>query len=119
MTPSFEEHIRCLMATGSTARQARESLILNAAHFLGRFALAYPNPNPNPTPTPNPNPNPNPNPCICLEGLAEGAAYCREIPRQDWFVKQREALGSESFLYTFMRIAACDKFSNGGLTKQR
>jgi hypothetical protein len=29
-------------------------------------------------------------------------------------VKQREALGAESFLYTFMRIAACDKIQQWG-----
>jgi hypothetical protein len=35
MTPEFEQHVRCLMATGATARQTRESLLLNAGHFLG------------------------------------------------------------------------------------
>jgi len=34
MSPKFEEHVRCLMATGSTARQAREGLILTAGQFL-------------------------------------------------------------------------------------
>ena len=38
MKPEFEEHVRCLMATGSTARQARESLLLDAGHFLGTLA---------------------------------------------------------------------------------
>ncbi len=38
MRPEFEEHARCLMATGSTARQTREALILNAGHFLGKSA---------------------------------------------------------------------------------
>ena len=62
MTPAFEEHIRCLMATGSTARQAREQLILNAAHFLGPqtfwhlpIALgSYPPPSIMPSPYPSP-----------------------------------------------------------------
>jgi hypothetical protein len=35
MTPEFEHHVRCLMATGATARQTRESLLLSAGHFLG------------------------------------------------------------------------------------
>ena len=61
--------------------------------------------------------------CLCprnlclfpiLEGPPEGAAYCSEIPREDWFVKQREALGAESCLYTFMRIAACEKIQQWG-----
>jgi hypothetical protein len=50
MAPSFEEHIRCLMATGSTARQARESLILSAAHFLGPLPLPLTFTMPLPTP---------------------------------------------------------------------
>jgi hypothetical protein len=81
MTPEFEQHVRCLMATGSTARQTRESLLLNAGHFLGRD---------------------------------EGAAYCGEVPQPAWFVTQREALGVESLLYTFMRIAACERVQQWG-----
>ena len=38
MRPEFEDHVRCLMATGATARQARESLLLSAGHFLGALA---------------------------------------------------------------------------------
>ena len=34
MAQKFEEHVRCLMATGSTARQTREGLILTAGQFL-------------------------------------------------------------------------------------
>ncbi len=52
MTPAFEEHIRCLMATGSTARQARESLILSAAHFLGLSPLPISRTIPVPWPMP-------------------------------------------------------------------
>ena len=43
MRPEFEEHVRCLMATGSTARQTRESLILNAGHFLGMYYKCHSN----------------------------------------------------------------------------
>ena len=32
----------------------------------------------------------------------------------NWFVTQREALGAESFLYTFMRIAACETIQQWG-----
>ncbi len=35
MQQQFEEHVRCLMATGASARAVREGLILDAAHFLG------------------------------------------------------------------------------------
>ena len=47
-------------------------------------------------------------------GEAEGAEYTSEIPKLDWFTKQREALGLESYLYTFMRIAGCDKIVQWG-----
>lgn len=77
----FEEHVRCLMATGASARAVREGLILDAAHFLGD---------------------------------AEAAEYTSEIPKLDWFIKQREALGLESYLYTFMRIAACERIVQWG-----
>ncbi len=33
MTPEFEAHVRCLMATGGSARQVRDNLVLNAGHF--------------------------------------------------------------------------------------
>jgi hypothetical protein len=69
------------MATGATARQTRESLLLSAGHFLG---------------------------------AVEGAAYCGEVPQPAWFVTQREALGVESFLYTFVRIAACERVQQWG-----
>jgi hypothetical protein len=35
MCVEFEQHVRCLMATGATARQTRESLLLSATHFVG------------------------------------------------------------------------------------
>jgi hypothetical protein len=47
-------------------------------------------------------------------GPEEGAAYCREVPKQDWYVTQREALGAESFLYMFMRIVACETIQQWG-----
>ena len=42
ITPEFEAHVRCLMATGGSARQVRDNLSLNAGHFLGDSAsIAY------------------------------------------------------------------------------
>ncbi len=81
MVQAFEEHARCLMATGATARAVREGLLLNATHFLS-------------------------------EG--EVAVYASQVPKLDWFNKQREALGLESYLYTFMRIAGCEKIIQWG-----
>ena len=81
MQQQFEEHVRCLMATGASARAVREGLILHASHFL-------------------------------IE--SEAAIYTSEIPKLDWFNKQREALGLESYLYTFMRIAGCEKILQWG-----
>ncbi len=34
MTPEFEGHVQNLMATGGSARQVRDNLVLNADHFL-------------------------------------------------------------------------------------
>ncbi len=34
MTPEFEAHVRNMMATGGSARQVRDNLVLNADHFL-------------------------------------------------------------------------------------
>ena len=81
MQQQFEEHVRCLMATGASARAVREGLLLNAGHFLCN---------------------------------AEAGDYTTEIPKLDWFIKQREALGLESYLYTFMRIAGCERVVQWG-----
>ena len=84
--PEFEEHVRSVMATGSTSRQTREGLILNAAQFLRGDELEL---------------------------------YRLEIPRVEWFSKQREALGLESYLYTFMRIAGCDSIRQWGFDETK
>ena len=86
MSHKFEEHVRCLMATGTTARQTREGLILTAAQFLTED---------------------------------ECAVYRSEIPRVEWFAKQREALGVESYLYTFMRIAGCESIRQWGFDETK
>jgi hypothetical protein len=62
MQQQFEEHVRCLMVTGASARAVREGLILHASHFLVE---------------------------------SEAVVYTSEIPKLDWFNKQREALGLE------------------------
>ncbi len=87
MSYKFEEHVRCLMATGTTARQTREGLILlNAAQFFTGD---------------------------------ECEDYRSQIPRIEWFAKQREALGVESYLYTFMRIAGCESIRQWGFDETK
>lgn len=74
------------MATGTTARQTREGLLLNAGQFLKGD---------------------------------ECAEYQSEIPRVEWFSKQREALGIESYIYTFMRIAGCETIQQWGFDETK
>jgi hypothetical protein len=45
---------------------------------------------------------------------SEATVYCSEVPKLDWFNRQREALGLESYLYTFMRIVGCEKIIQWG-----
>ncbi len=59
MCEGFEQHVRCLMATGATARAIREGLFLNASHYLSP---------------------------------SEADLYCSEVPKLDWFIKQRLTL---------------------------
>ncbi len=40
MTAGFEAHVRSMMATGGSARQVRDNLVLNATHFLELSASA-------------------------------------------------------------------------------
>jgi hypothetical protein len=86
MVQTFEEHARCLIATGATARAVREGLLLKATHFLS---------------------------------VSEAEVYGGQVPRLDWFNKQREALGLESYLYTFMRIAGCDSIRQLGFDETK
>ena len=45
---------------------------------------------------------------------SEAAIYCSQVPKITWFTTQREALGLESYVYTFMRIAGCAKIIQWG-----
>jgi hypothetical protein len=86
MSHQFEEHVRCLLATSTTARQTREGLLLTAGQFL--------------------------------KG-EEREQYQAEISGSEWFAKQREALGVESYLYTFMRIAGCEVIQQWGFDETK
>ena len=76
MKGDFEQHVRCVLATGATARQAQDTLLLDANYML---------------PT------------------EDAATLAASLPQLRWFQDQREALGIESYLYVFMRIAAASR----------
>lgn len=76
MKAEFEQHVRCVLATGATARQAQDCLLLD-----GQFML----------PT------------------EDAATFTSSLPQLRWFQDQREALGIESYVYVFMRIAAASR----------
>jgi hypothetical protein len=48
--------------------------------------------------------------------LAPEAAgeFCDSLPQQRWFQSQREGLGVESYLYSFMRIAGASRILQWG-----
>ena len=78
---AFVRHIRCLLATGSSARSVREQLFLNAAFFM------------------------------CPEG---SVTFRDAMPQLDWFNTQREGMGNESILYSFVTLAKCDSVLQWG-----
>ncbi len=44
----------------------------------------------------------------------EAANFKMELPTTHWFAKQREAVGSESFVFSCLAIAACDRILQWG-----
>ena len=44
----------------------------------------------------------------------EAEKFKNELPSTHWFAKQREAVGSESFVYSCLAIAACDRILQWG-----
>jgi hypothetical protein len=76
MSADFEQHVRCVLATGATARQAQDCLLLDANYML---------------PT------------------KDAATLASSLPQLRWFQAQREALGIESYLYVFIRLAAASR----------
>ena len=81
ITRQFEEHVHCTLATGATARQVQDMLLLD-----GNFMLA----------------------------AEDAMEFCRSIPQIRWFQAQREGLGIESYLYSFMRIAGASRVVQWG-----
>jgi hypothetical protein len=76
MKAEFEQHVCCVLATGATARQAQDFLLLDANFMLH---------------------------------TEDAATFTSSLPQIRWFQDQREALGIESSLYVFMRIAAASR----------
>ena len=81
ITRQFEEHVRCTLATGATARQVQDMLLLD-----GNFMLAP----------------------------EDAKEFCMSLPQIRWFQSQREGLGIESYLYSFMRIAGASRVVQWG-----
>ena len=81
ITRQFEEHVRCTLATGATARQVQDMLLLD-----GNFMLAP----------------------------EDAKEFCMSLPQIRWFQSQREGLGIESYLYSFMRIAGASRIVQWG-----
>ncbi len=77
----FEQHVRCALATGATARQVQDMQLVDASYFL--------------IPT-------------------EAAIFSSTLPKMRWFQAQREGLGLESYLYSFMRIAGASRIIQWG-----
>ncbi len=73
---NFVRHVRCLLATGSSARSCREQLILLSRQYF-------------------------------LAEQHSGGVFLQDVPQLRWFNIQREALGSEAYLYALTRIAKC------------
>ena len=81
VTYQFEQHVRSALATGATARQVTDMLLLDA-HFMLPSACAN--------------------------------SFTSSMPLIRWFQQQREGLGLESYLYSFMRIAGASRVIQWG-----
>jgi hypothetical protein len=81
ITYHFEQHVRSALATGATARQVTDMLLLDA-HFM-----------------------------LPSDGAN---SFTDSMPQIRWFQQQREGLGLESYLYSFMRIAGASRVIQWG-----
>ncbi len=46
--------------------------------------------------------------------LNEAIEFKLDLPSTHWFAKQREAVGCESFVYSCLKLAACDRILQWG-----
>jgi hypothetical protein len=81
VTAHFEQHVRCALATGATARQVTDMLRLDASYLL----------------------EPD-----------QASIFIHDLPQLRWVQTQREGLGIESYLYSFMRIAGASRVLQWG-----
>ncbi len=81
VTAHFEQHVRCALATGATARQVTDMLRLDASFLLQPV---------------------------------EASIFVQDLPQLRWVQTQREGLGIESYLYSFMRIAGASRVLQWG-----
>jgi hypothetical protein len=84
VTPHFEQHVRCALATGETARQVTDILLLDAKYMLKPELTSV---------------------------------FGQSMPQLRWVQTQREGLGLESYLYSFMRIAGASRVLQWGFDK--
>ena len=81
VTAQFEQHVRCALATGATARQVTDMLLLDANYLLD---------------------------------ASKAAIFRDSMPQLRWVQTQREGLGLESYIYSFMRIAGAARVLQWG-----
>ena len=81
VTAQFEQHVRCALATGATARQVTDMLRLDASYVLEP---------------------------------EQASQFLQDLPQLRWVQTQREGLGMESYLYSFMRIAGASRVLQWG-----
>ena len=81
VTAQFEQHVRCALATGATARQVTDMLRLDSSYLLEP---------------------------------EQAIQFLQDLPLLRWVQTQREGLGMESYLYSFMRIAGASRVLQWG-----
>ncbi len=81
VTAQFEQHVRGALATGATARQVTDMLLLDANYLLDP---------------------------------SKATIFRDSMPQLRWVQTQREGLGLESYIYSFMEIAGAARVLQWG-----
>jgi hypothetical protein len=97
LTPEFEAFARSVLATGCSGRHAQDNLRLTLQYLLPQSVVAPTGPFASST-----------IPChnLAFLTICKGAQMSAQVPKVDWFARQREALGLESMLYAYIAIGA-------------
>jgi hypothetical protein len=85
-SPQFEFAARTILATGSSARAAKDTILLAAKLFLPPHKYDQ---------------------------------FEQDVPSERWFRYQRKGLGYEAWLYSMLRVAACDTILQWGFDETR